>query len=105
MLNIHLAATDLGAPLGERARTEILTPDALELLGELHRRFDAGRGALLDARAERRAILATGGSLDFLDPGSDARAGDWRVAPPRDDYADRPSRSRARPTASSSSTP
>ncbi|MDT7554554.1 MAG: hypothetical protein QOI16_3090 [Pseudonocardiales bacterium] len=32
MLPIHLAAIDSAAPLDERARTEILTPDALDFL-------------------------------------------------------------------------
>jgi len=44
---------------------------------------------LLRARRERQAALSAGGTLDFLDPGSDARSGDWNVAAPRSDYADR----------------
>ena len=33
---------------------EVLTPDALEFVAELHRRFDGPRKRLLEARAKRR---------------------------------------------------
>jgi malate synthase len=77
------------AGLDERARTEILSPEALDFLGELHRRFGARRRELLAARAERDAALRAGGTLDFLPETRDVREGAWQVAPPRDDYLDR----------------
>ncbi|OON27990.1 MULTISPECIES: malate synthase A [unclassified Micromonospora] len=70
-------------PLSERARAEVLSPAALDFVAGLHRRFDPRRRELLAARAARPA--PTG----FLPETADVRAGDWRVAPPRPDYADR----------------
>ena len=75
--------------LDERSRTEILTPDALAFLAELHARFGPRRRELLAARAERHAGLLNGGTLDFLPETLGIRDGDWQVAAPRDDYADR----------------
>ena len=69
--------------LSERGRAEILSPAALDFLGELHDRFDARRRDLVAARRTRPA------PADFLPETADVRAGDWRVAPPRADYADR----------------
>jgi malate synthase len=63
----------------------VLTPDALTLVAELQREFGFKRAKLLDARRERRAQLAKGGTLDFLADTRDVREGDWTVAPvPRD---------------------
>ena len=45
---------------------EILTPEALDFLGQLHARFDARRLELLEARTRRRAEAAAAGRLDFL---------------------------------------
>jgi malate synthase len=69
--------------LDERTRTEVLTKDALEFVGELHGRFGPRRKELLAARRERMA------PEDFLPETRDVRDADWQVAPPRDDYADR----------------
>ena len=77
------------APLAQRATEEILTPDALAFVAELHGRFDAERRGLLAARRRRQAALTAGGTLGFSAPDSDARSGPWQVAPPRPDYADR----------------
>ena len=77
------------AQLSDQAIERVLTPRALEFIGELHARYEPRRRELLRARGERRAEIAAGRDLAFLDPRSDARAGDWRVAPPRPDYADR----------------
>jgi malate synthase len=59
----------------------VLTPDALAFLAELHTRFDERRRELLARRAERRARLAAGESLDFLPDTEHVREGDWQVAP------------------------
>jgi malate synthase len=76
--------------LDERSRTEILSPDALAFLAELHGRFDARRLELLGARRERRAEIAGGGKLDFLPETREIREdSSWQAAPPREDYADR----------------
>jgi malate synthase len=69
--------------LDERTRTEVLTSDALEFLGELHGRYETRRRELLTARRERMAPEG------FLPETRDVREADWQVAPPRPDYADR----------------
>ena len=71
-------------------RSEILSPEALAFLAELHGRFDARRLELLGARRERRAEIAAGGKLDFLPETREIREdSSWQAAPPRADYADR----------------
>src|SRR2546426_5628252 len=69
---------------------EVLTPDAVALLADLHRAFDARRRALLEARDKRYAELAAGGTLDFLDETRDIREDPgWRVAEPAPGLVDR----------------
>ncbi|HCT77126.1 MAG TPA: malate synthase A [Micromonosporaceae bacterium] len=68
---------------------EILTPEALAFLAELHGRFDARRRELLGRRQERQAELAGGGTLDFLEETKDVREGEWRVADPAPGLVDR----------------
>ena len=59
----------------------VLTDDALAFLGALHDRFEPRRRELLDARAQRRARIAAGETLDFLPDTREIREGDWQVAP------------------------
>ncbi|HEU4515436.1 MAG TPA: malate synthase A, partial [Nocardioidaceae bacterium] len=69
---------------------EILTPQALELIGLLHRELDARRLELLDRRHQRMDELAAGGTLAFLDETKDIREDDsWRVAEPAPGLVDR----------------
>jgi malate synthase len=69
---------------------EILTPEALEFLGELHRRFDATRKELLARRVERQARFDAGENPDFLAETASVREDDsWRVAPVPEDLQDR----------------
>jgi malate synthase len=76
--------------LDARSREEILSPEALAFLAELHARFDPRRLELLAARKERRAAIAAGGRLDFLPETREIREDtSWRAAPPREDYRDR----------------
>lgn len=63
-------------PRGE----EVLTPEALAFLAELHRRFAPRRAELLARRRDRRAEIARTGALDFLPETAHIRDGDWRVA-------------------------
>jgi malate synthase len=67
----------------------VLTDDALQFVGALHERFEPRRRELLAARAERRARIAAGETLDFLADTREVREGDWRVAPPPPDLQDR----------------
>ena len=68
---------------------EILTPQALEFVAQLQRRFGPTRNELLVRRAERRAELARTHRLDFLSETAPVRAGDWSVAMAPDDLTDR----------------
>ncbi|MCG1041227.1 malate synthase A [Mycetohabitans sp. B8] len=59
----------------------ILTHDALALVAQLHRQFEARRQALLAARAERAKRLDAGERPNFLLETQAIRDGDWTVAP------------------------
>jgi malate synthase len=65
----------------EEEFNEILSPDALEFVSELHAEFEGRRQELLRARIDRRARWAEGEMLDFLPETEDIRTGDWTVAP------------------------
>src|ERR671936_1733472 len=67
----------------------VLTDDALAFVGALHERFEERRRELLGLRAQRRARIAAGETLDFLAETEAIRQGDWQVAPPPADYRDR----------------
>jgi malate synthase len=83
-----LAPIEIGAVLEGRDR-EILTPEALDFLAGLHRRFDARRRQLLAERQGRQARFDAGERPDFLAATAAIRAGDWRVAPIPGDLHDR----------------
>jgi len=69
---------------------EVLTPDALAFLAELHRRFDFRRRELLAARAARQKRFDAGELPDFPIETRRIREDDsWRVAPVPPDLADR----------------
>src|SRR3954465_950055 len=69
-------------PVGDvPGQAALLTPAALDFLGDLHRRFEAERQARLAARVQRQARFDAGGLPDFRSDTADLRAGDWRVAP------------------------
>jgi malate synthase len=68
---------------------EILTPEALSFLADLHRAFDARRRELLDRRKRREAELAAGALFDFLPETREIRESDWRVADPAPGLVDR----------------
>lgn len=75
-------------PVEGRA-SEVLTPEALAFLADLHRRFDARRRELLAARQARQARFDAGERPDFLAETSAVRAGDWTIAPVPADLQDR----------------
>ncbi|WP_298815364.1 malate synthase A [Chloroflexus sp.] len=60
---------------------EILTPEALEFLATLHRRFNARRLELLARRGERQRALDAGERPDFLPETAHIRESDWTIAP------------------------
>ena len=69
--------------------SEILTPEGLEFLGELHRRFNPTRRQLLERRAARQAAIDAGELPDFLPETASVRESEWQVAPIPADLQDR----------------
>ena len=69
---------------------KVLTPKALELIVELHRKFNGDRLERLDARKKRQAEIASGKDLDFLPETAEIRNDpSWQVAPPAPGLEDR----------------
>jgi malate synthase len=83
-----MADIEIHGPPVDRS-DEILTPEALEFVADLHRRYGKRRDELLAARVERRTAIAEAGTLDFLPETADVRAGDWTVAEVPADLQDR----------------
>jgi malate synthase len=79
---------ELTRPLEGRAG-EVLTPEALAFLADLHRRFNDRRLELLALREERQARFDRGAKPDFLAETAKIRDGDWTVAPLPADLLDR----------------
>jgi malate synthase len=67
----------------------VLTPEALDLVVALERKFRGRREELLQARAERQERIAAGELPDFLESTRAVREGDWSVAPVPADLLDR----------------
>ena len=82
------ATMDITAPITGRM-SEILTPEALAFLAELHTRFEPKRQERLAARRARQAQFDAGALPDFLAETQAIRDGDWRVAPIPADLHDR----------------
>jgi malate synthase len=69
---------------------EILTPEALAFVADLHRTFDSRRRELLAARRARQETFDAGELPDFLEGTAAIRADDsWRVAAAPTDLEDR----------------
>jgi malate synthase len=82
-------ALSIRGPLHEGFE-EILTPDALAFVAELHRNFAGRIGELLAAREARQARLDSGAErFDFRDDTREIREGSWKVAPLPADIRDR----------------
>ncbi len=82
------ATVDITAPITGRM-AEILTPEALAFLCDLHTRFEPRRQDCLASRRARQAAFDAGALPDFLPDTADIRNGDWRVAPIPHDLLDR----------------
>ncbi len=78
----------LEAPVKDKFE-DILTPDALEFLADLTRRFRGRRDELLETRKETQARLDAGEQLDFRPETKDVRESDWTVDPVPEDLRDR----------------
>ena len=68
---------------------EILTREALDLVADLHRRFEPERQRLMAAREARQTRIDKGEMPDFLPETKHIRDGDWTVAPIPSDIQDR----------------
>jgi malate synthase len=80
---------EVTGPYGERY-DEILTDQALALIGELHVRLADRRNELLAARRRRQAEISAGANFDFLAETKEIREDDtWRVAQPAPGLEDR----------------
>ena len=84
-----MSTPDLIAQSTPERAEEILSTEALDFLAELHTRFEPRRQELLAARRKRDEELRAGGTLDFLEETREIREGEWQVAQPFEDYADR----------------
>jgi malate synthase len=73
----------------EGAVGEILTPEALDFVAGLQRRFNGERMRLLALRVERQAELDAGKLPDFLEETREIREAEWRVAPAPPELQDR----------------
>jgi malate synthase len=82
------AGVTLHYPLGPR-HDEILTPEALEFLAGLHRRFEPRRSQILHARTTRQAQYDAGELPNFLRETADVRSGAWTVGTIPADLKDR----------------
>jgi malate synthase len=68
---------------------EILTPEALEFVARLHRRFESRRQELLAKRAARQKEFDRGALPDFLAETKQIRDAEWTIAPQPKDLLDR----------------
>jgi malate synthase len=87
---------DNGAPPGVEitgatrpGQDKILSPEALEFLAMLERKFGGERRALLDRRHDVQARLDHGAKPDFLAGTANIRDGDWTIAGVPSDLQDR----------------
>lgn len=77
------------APSREERAHEVLSATALDLLLQLHARFEPRRRALLAARAERQDAFDAGEWPRLLPASADVRNASWRIAPVPGDLQDR----------------
>ncbi len=75
-------------PLGPHYE-DILTPEALAFLAELHRTFNGTRKSLLEARTLRQSKFDAGELPDFLAETAAVREAEWTIAPLPADLQDR----------------
>lgn len=68
---------------------EILTPEALAFIEELHQHFATTRNELMQARISARAAAAESGRLDFLPETRNIRESEWQVAQAPEKLQDR----------------
>jgi malate synthase len=69
--------------------TDIVTPEAVELVAKLSREFGGRVEEILQRRAERQERIAAGEMPDFLPETREIREGGWKIAPIPEDLQDR----------------
>jgi malate synthase len=69
--------------------SEILTPEALQFVADLHRKFNHSRKRLLQQRMERQQKIDAGILPDFFPETEAIRSGTWTIAPVPHDLQDR----------------
>ncbi|MCM8558110.1 malate synthase A [Sphingomicrobium sediminis] len=79
----------IARPSGVEGAAGILTPSALDLVAELHERFDARRRELLAARMARQERYNLGERPDFRADTTAIREADWKVGDIPPDLLDR----------------
>ena len=83
------SGVEIAGPSGDRY-DEILTPEALDLIGVLHRELGQRRLDLLQARERRQDEISAGAMFDFLTSTEAVRSDtSWRVAPAAPGLIDR----------------
>jgi malate synthase len=75
-----VARAEIAAAAAPR-QEEVLTPEAIEFVADLERRFGPRRRELLRAREERQQRLDVGELPDFLPETREIREGDWTIEP------------------------
>ncbi|MBY0611340.1 MAG: malate synthase A [Beijerinckiaceae bacterium] len=78
----------ISGAMGKRYE-EILTPDAMSFLVDLHKRFNETRKRLLKLRSERQLRFDAGEMPDFLPETKHIREGSWKVGAIPADIQDR----------------
>jgi malate synthase len=85
---LTVKGVQINAPLNDAYR-EILTPEALEFVAALQRKFNQTRKELLAKREVRQKEIDGGKLPDFLPETKEIREGDWKCAPQPADLQDR----------------
>lgn len=68
---------------------QLLVPKVMEIVADLHRRFEPRRVQAMTSRAERQALFDAGRLPDFRPETADVREAAWTVAPPPADLESR----------------
>jgi malate synthase len=86
--SISLSGVEFHAPITD-TYAEILTPEAIAFVVDLHRTFNQRRKDLLTARHERQKRIDAGEKPNFLAERKSVRDAEWTVAPLPGDILDR----------------
>ena len=85
---LQLDGVEIDAPI-PRGCDEILTPEAIAFVTELHRKFEPRRKQLLERRVTRQKAIDAGQIPDFLPETESIRKSEYKVAPIPKDLLDR----------------